>query len=211
MITGGAWVVVAVLGACGGDDGAPAIDASEIDGPDVDGAPDALEVDAAIDGAIDGAPATFTLTSTAIVAGGVIPDMYSCQGTNVSPPLAWTGAPSAPGFAMVFTDVTNTANPFLHSIIWDIPGSATSLPENIAKVYMPPDPAGSKQPLGYNGQTRGYLGPCPGSMHRYEYVLVAVDAYPLPGLDMQSTRFVVRDTINAHATARATLAATFTP
>ena len=74
-------------------------------------------------------------------------------------------------------------------------------------------PAGAKQPLGYDGQTRGYLGPCPGSMHRYEFALVAVDVNPLPGLGMGSTRFAVRDAIAAHAVAggRATLTATFTP
>jgi len=129
----------------------------------------------------------------------------------VSPPLAWTGGPTAPGYALIFTDITNTQNPFLHSIIWDIPGDATSLPENIQKVYMPPVPAGSKQPIGYDGQTRGYLGPCPGSMHRYEFALYPVDVNPLPGLSMSSTRTQVRDAILAHDTAVARLTATFTP
>jgi Raf kinase inhibitor-like YbhB/YbcL family protein len=209
--------LIVVLGACGGgdDDGdgstndGPAIDGpDDVDGPAID-APDPIDgpdIDAPID-----APAAFALTSTAITEGGVIPDMYSCQGVNVSPPLAWTGGPTAPGYALVFTDITNTQSPFLHSIIWDIPGNVMSLPENVEKVYMPPVPAGSKQPIGYNGQTRGYLGPCPGSMHRYEFALYAVDVYPLPGLGMSSTRTQVRDVILAHDTAVARLTATFTP
>jgi phosphatidylethanolamine-binding protein (PEBP) family uncharacterized protein len=201
------------LAACGGDDAAGPIDAPSEDGAAVDSA-QAIDAPRVVDGPlIDGPPAPFALTSTAIAEGGVIPVIHSCRGANTSPPLTWTGGPTAPGYALVFTDITTPANPFLHSIIWDIPGNATELPVGVQKVYLPPTPAGAKQPLGYDGQTRGYLGPCPGSMHRYEYALVAVDVNPLPGLSMTSTRFVVRDAITAHAVAagRATLTATFTP
>ncbi len=199
-------MAIAAIAACGSDDNPPAIDAATTDAVELDTAP---PIDAA---AIDGPAVTFSLTSTVITEGGVIPDAYSCSGANISPPLAWTGAPTAPGFALIFDDITNLPNPpFLHSLIWDIPGTATSLPENIQKVFMPPTPAGSKQPIGYNGSTRGYLGPCPGSMHRYRFTLYAVDVYPLPSLTMQSDRFAVRDAILAHDTASATLTATFTP
>jgi phosphatidylethanolamine-binding protein (PEBP) family uncharacterized protein len=197
-----------VLVACGSDSADP-IDAADTDGTPSDGSVDA-PADASGDGPAIDAPAAFTLTSTVITEGGVIPDMYSCQGTNVSPPLTWTGGPAAPGYALVFTDVT-TSPGFLHSIIWDIPGGTVALPENVQKVYMPPVPAGSKQPLGYNNTTRGYLGPCPNSMHSYAYALHAVDVYPLPSLSMTSARDVVEDAILAHSTARATLTATFTP
>lgn len=205
--------VILILAACGGDDAAspvdaPADDTGTIDSPAMIDAPQ--PIDAA---AVDAPTVTFALTSTAITEGGVIPLVHSCRGANMSPPLAWTGGPAAPGYALVFTDITTPANPFLHSIIWDIPGTATSLPQGIAKVYMPPVPVGAKQPLGYDNATRGYLGPCPGSMHRYEYALVAVDANPLPGLGMASGRVAVRDVITAHALpgGRATLTATFTP
>lgn len=197
------------LVACGGDDTTTAIDAAAEDGATVD---TAVAIDAlAIDGASPDAPTVaFTLTSATVTEGGVIPDAHSCQGANISPALTWTGGPTAPGYALVFTDLSTN---FLHSVIWDIPGATTSLPENVQKVFMPPVPAGAKQPIAYDGQTRGYLGPCPGSMHRYEYALVAVDANPLPGLSMSSSRTVVRDTILAHAlpAGRATLTATFTP
>ncbi len=205
--------IALTLAACGGDDAASPVDAPADDGATVD-SPVTIDAVLAIDGpAIDAPPAAFVLTSTAITEGGVIPVVHSCRGANTSPPLAWTGGPTAPGYALVFTDITTPASPFLHSIIWDIPGTATSLPEGIQKVYMPPVPAGAKQPLGYDNSTRGYLGPCPGSMHRYEYALVAVDANPLPGLSMASNRVAVRDAITAHALAggRATLTATFTP
>ena len=202
--------LVLTLVACGGDDGGGPIDAVGGDGASTDAAIDAAPLDGPL---VDGPPAAFALTSAVITEGDVIPVVHSCRGANTSPPLTWTGGPTAPGYALVFTDITTPANPFLHSIIWDIPGTATELPVGIQKVYMPPVPAGAKLPLGYDGQTRGYLGPCPGSMHRYEFALVAVDVNPLPGLSMGSTRFAVRDAIAAHAVAggRATLTATFTP
>jgi hypothetical protein len=207
-------LVLSGAAACGGDDGG----SGDIDAPGVD-APsggDGGNTDAAIDGpGIDAPPAALALTSTAIVEGGVIADMYSCQGVNVSPPLAWTGGPSAAGYAIVFTDISPGSG-LVHSVIWDIPPTTMSLPENVEKVYMPATPAGAKQPLGYDGATRGYLGPCPGSMHTYQFALYAVDQNPLTdangtALSMSTTRNQARTAILAHDTAMATLTATFTP
>lgn len=191
--------------ACGNDDdGSGVVDAPTVDAAGTD--PDGAAIDSGT--AIDAAPMALSLMSTAITEGGTIADMYSCQGTNVSPPLAWTGGATPAGWAIVFTDMNNG---LVHSAIWDIPASATSLPENVMKAYMPTTPAGAKQPLAYDNQTRGYLGPCPNTMHTYQFALYAVDANPLPGLGMTSTRAQVRTAILAHDTATATLTATFTP
>src|SRR5205085_5460017 len=86
IVTG---LLLAGAAACGGDDdGSVAIDAPPgIDAP-------AADIDAAIDAPTD-APAALALTSTALTEGGVVPTMYSCNGTNVSPPLAWTGGATA--------------------------------------------------------------------------------------------------------------------
>lgn len=193
------------VAACGGDDGGSgAIDAPTTDAPGNDGG----DTDAAIDAQSIDATAALVLTSTAITEGGPIADMYSCQGANVSPPLAWTGGPSAPGYALVLVDMSNM---LVHSAIWDIPGTTMSLPENVEKVYMPAVPAGAKQPLAYDNSTRGYLGPCPGTPHTYQFQLYAVDEHPLTGLSMTSSRANVRTAILAHDTALATLTATFTP
>ena len=75
-------------------------------------------------------PNFWPIRLAAITAGGTIPVMFSCRGTNVSPPLAWTGGPSAPGYAVVLTDRNNN---LVHSIIWDIPGTRTDLPEQNQK------------------------------------------------------------------------------
>lgn len=198
-------VVVLVAAGCGGDDGGGAIDAAEL--PDA-ATPDASSPDAAVDAATDAPTAALSLTSTAISEGGTIPTMYTCRGANVSPPLAWTGGSPAPGYAVVLTDLSNG---LVHSILWDILGTTSSLPENVAKVYEPPVPAGARQPLAYDNQTRGYLGPCPPNQHTYQHALYAVDVHPLPGLGMSSTRAQVLAAIRDHDTAMATLTATFTP
>ncbi len=82
------------------------------------------------------------------------------------------------------------------------------------KIAEPTTPAtlvGSKQPFAYDNSTRGYLGPCPGSMHTYQFAVFAVDANPLPGLTLASNRAAVKTAILAHDTVTATLTATFTP
>ena len=193
--------VLAAMAACGGDDGSG-----------IDGGSAAIDAGAgAIDGpgqGPDGATGMLALTSTALTEGGIIAAVYSCQGANISPPLAWTGGPSAPGYAVVLTDLSNG---LIHSIIWDIGGDVRELPENVAKMAEPPVPAGSKQPLAYDNSTRGYLGPCPGSTHTYQFKLIAVDARPLPGVTLASNRAAVAAALGTHEVASATLSSTFTP
>lgn len=200
-------LVLCTLAACGGDDDGAAIDATPGDTGATDAAVDAA-IDGATDAAIDAAPTTLTVTSPVLVDGGAFPRMYTCRGVDVSPPLTWTGGPVAQGYAVTLVDLTNG---LLHAAIWDIPGNVTSLPENVMKVYAPPVPAGAKQPLAYDGTTRGYRGPCPQTAHMYRFTVYAVDAGPLPGLSMTSTRAEVQAAILAHDLASATLTATFTP
>ena len=38
----------------------------------------------------------FSLRSSAFAANGAIPALYTCEGSDISPPLAWSNAPSAP-------------------------------------------------------------------------------------------------------------------
>lgn len=150
----------------------------------------------------------FTLTSTAFAEGGAIPAAHACAGTNVSPPLAWTGAPSdAKSFAIVFDDRTTD---FLHSVIYDIPAATTELPADVQKVYQPSNVPGAKQTRSY-ANTYGYAGPCPNSKHTYEFVLYALDVETLPGMTQQSTRAAARAAIEAHDMAQTKLTGTYTP
>lgn len=191
------------LAACGGGGGDDEGDDTGDDAPEVDappGAADAPEADADSD--------DFALTSPAFAEGGVIPDENACVGSNVSPELAWTGGPAAQSYAIVFTDLDNG---LIHSVIYDIPSSATGLPAEVDNAYAPADVPGAHQPLAYDNDTRGYLGPCPGTTHTYEFELFALDVATLPGASEGTTRAQAATLINEHDLASTTLSGTFTP
>ncbi len=80
-----------------------------------------------------GAPAKLTVSSTAFKNGEAIPADYTADGRNVSPPLAWSGAPSGTReFALILDDPdAPTPQPFVHWVIYKIPGNATGLPEAV--------------------------------------------------------------------------------
>jgi hypothetical protein len=112
----------------------------------------------------------FTLTSTAFGAGEVIPRRYSCDGENVSPPLAWTGVPSGAGALVLFVDDPD-ARGFVHWIVLDLPGADGDLPEGVSPSADPPQ----------QGRTDfgdvGWGGPCPPSgTHHYRFALTAITA-----------------------------------
>jgi Raf kinase inhibitor-like YbhB/YbcL family protein len=172
-------VAVISLVGCGGDDGgSPVTVDGSIDSP--------LTVDAAI----DSPPAlTFALTSTAYAEGATIPVVHTCDGANTSPPLAWTNPPAGTmSFAVIFTDRSNMLT---HSVIYDIPSTAMTLPANVQKVYAPNNVTGAHQTTGYDNSTRGYLGPCPPTAqgpHTYELALYALSVATLPNGSMATTK-----------------------
>lgn len=138
-------IVLVLLAACGGGSDPKATDAA-IDG---------TTVDAAVDAPPAGA---FTVTSPMLAAGALFDAANTCDGANTSPQLVWTAGPTGTmSYAVVFTDKTNA---LIHWIIYDIPASATGLPADVQKAYMPSNVTGAKQTLSYQN-VRGYLGPCP--------------------------------------------------
>ncbi len=116
------------------------------------------------------------VTSAEFDPGGTIPAKYTCDGLDVSPPLAWTaGVPGGTrSFALIVDDPDAPSGTFTHWVLFNLPAQATGLPENV-----PREPAlsnGARQ--GTNGFRRiGYGGPCPpGGTHRYVFRLDALDA-----------------------------------
>ncbi|WP_308258384.1 YbhB/YbcL family Raf kinase inhibitor-like protein [Saccharothrix obliqua] len=137
----------------------------------------------------------FTLSSAAFANGGVIPKVHECTSgdsdpakKNESPPLAWSGAPTAAkSYAIVMRDLDN-AN-LIHWVIYDIPVSATSLPQNVQHAYRPAVPAGARQ-VYYRGSASlyGYQGPCsPSTVNTYEFVVHALNQSSLTNLDNNSS------------------------
>jgi len=119
-----------------------------------------------------------SLSSTAFQDGTAIPLKYTCDGADVSPPLAWNGAPPrAAAFALIADDPDAPAGTWVHWVLYNVPGTATQLPENVAKADALPDLGGALQ--GRNDFRRaGYGGPCPppGPAHHYLFKLYALDA-----------------------------------
>ncbi len=166
------------------------------------------------DAAIDAPPTgggTFTLTSATISEGGTFPLAHVCAnkgGMNLSPALTFANVPAGTqSFAVVLTDISY---PLVHSAIYDVPKTATGLPADVDKVYAPPDVPGAHQTNAYSGM-RGYAGPCPGSMHTYQFKVYALATATLPNATMSTTKDQVVSTASASNLGTATLTATFTP
>jgi Raf kinase inhibitor-like YbhB/YbcL family protein len=119
--------------------------------------------------------ATFPLSSDAFTSNATMPVELTCEGGDVSPPLAWSAPPAGTkSFALVVydPDAPDPAAPkqtWVHWVVYDIPGSASSIPKG------GPIPDGSRAGLNDFKRT-AYGGPCPPiGRHRYFHVVYAVD------------------------------------
>ena len=150
----------------------------------------------------------FTLTSTAFGDGAAIPIKHTCDGVDVSPPLAWSGAPAGTrSFALIADDPDAPAGSWVHWVVYKLPAAVSELPENVAKVESL-DLGGARQ--GRNDFRRpGYGGPCPppGPAHRYFFTLYALDA-PL-ALKAGALRKDVETAMEGHVLGSAQLMGTY--
>ncbi|MCW5806620.1 MAG: YbhB/YbcL family Raf kinase inhibitor-like protein [Deltaproteobacteria bacterium] len=185
---------VLAVAACGNDSNSPAIDAPPaVDAPAPDG------------------PGTFTLTSPMLTEGAAFALDNTCAGADVSPQFDWVSPPAGTmSFAMTLIDKT-IPNGFVHSVIYDIPGTATGLPADVDKAYEPADVPGAHQTASFRPQVRGYAGPCPQQIHTYEFALHALDVAALPGATMQTNRQQAITLIEQHSLGKATLTGSHDP
>jgi Raf kinase inhibitor-like YbhB/YbcL family protein len=153
---------------------------------------------------------TMKLTSTVFAHDAAIPSRYTCDGPNVSPQLAWSGAPAATkSFALVVTD-PDAPDPkapkmtWVHWVIYDLPAEATGLREAVPPKGLPP---GTQEGANDWGRT-GYGGPCPPiGRHRYVHTLYALDTV-LSDLD-KPTRAKLLAAMQGHVLATAELIGTY--
>lgn len=119
---------------------------------------------------------TLQITTTAFPNGGTIPQKFTCDGPDVSPLLAWSEPPAGTkAFALIMDDPDAPAGTWVHWVLYDLPASASGLPENVPK--QPELEDGARQ--GRNDfRKTGYGGPCPpaGKPHRYFFRLYALDS-----------------------------------
>jgi len=120
-----------------------------------------------------GGLAMLTVTSTSFADGAEIPAKYAgAQG--ISPQLSWSGAPAtATSYVLIMHDVDvaipagNLTNDITHWVVWNIPGSTTSIPEG------GPVPTGANQ-ISMRGPQ--YMGPAPPPGHPYHHYIFQVYA-----------------------------------
>ena len=147
------------------------------------------------------------LTSPVFTHNGTIPKVYTCQGKDMSPALAWSGLPSGTKSVALIVDDPDVPDPaapkreWVHWVLYNIPPATTGLPES-AKL-----PAGARE--GKNDWDRlGYGGPCPPiGRHRYFHKLYALDVV-LPDLN-EPTKATLLDAMEGHVLGEAELVGTY--
>ena len=152
-----------------------------------------------------------TLTSPAFAAGEPMPRRYTCDGDDVSPPLAWTGVPDGTrSFALIVDDpdAPDPAAPrrvWVHWVLYNLPSSARELPEQASGAGLPADAREGR----HDGGGRGWSGPCPPiGRHRYFHKLYALDAV-LPDLGKGAVKADLERAMNGHVLASAELMGTY--
>lgn len=121
---------------------------------------------------------TLQISSAGFDHKGKIPSVYTCEGKDTSPPLAWQGVPAGTRSLVLIVDDPDAPDPkaprmtWVHWVLFNIPPDAEGLPEGATEKDLPP---GTRQ--GMNDWKRtGYGGPCPPiGRHRYFHKLYALD------------------------------------
>jgi Raf kinase inhibitor-like YbhB/YbcL family protein len=150
-----------------------------------------------------------TLTTSAWPDGGQVPIKYSQAGAEVSPPLEWSGAPQGiVSYVIIFHDVDaaagNGTDDLLHWMLWNIPGTAASLPEGLPPLSQLPD--GTRQISGTGPYYRGPGALASGPAHHYVLELFALDAtvdVPAVGQSPAQTRAAVIAAMAGHVRGKA--------
>jgi Raf kinase inhibitor-like YbhB/YbcL family protein len=115
------------------------------------------------------------LSSPAFGDGDRIPTKYTCDGQDVSPPLAWSNPPAGTqSLALIVDDPDAPAGVFTHWLLFNIPSDSRNLPGAVP--VQAELTSGALQGKNDFGRT-GYGGPCPpaGRPHRYQFTIYALD------------------------------------
>jgi Raf kinase inhibitor-like YbhB/YbcL family protein len=153
---------------------------------------------------------TFAVTSTAFSPGSAIPKRYTCEGDDVSPPLAWSGPPAGTKSFVLIVDDPDAPDPaapkltWVHWVLYDIASTTRDLAEGVTPSALP---SGTRE--GINDWKRtGYSGPCPPiGRHRYSHKLYALDT--LLGDLGRPTKAKLEAAMRGHVLAQAELVGTY--
>lgn len=119
-----------------------------------------------------------TIRSAAFEDGGEIPIRHTCEGAELSPPLAWTGVPGGARSLALVVDDPDAPDPaapqrtWVHWVLYDLPPDVGGLGEGLHHGALP---AGAREGLN-DWRRTGWGGPCPPiGRHRYFFKLYALD------------------------------------
>ncbi len=129
---------------------------------------------------------TMKLTSRAFENGVRLDAVYTVEGQDISPPLAWSAPPAGTkSFAIICDDPDAPSarhpgpEPWVHWVIFNIPGEMSEIPPKVGQDREPGEISGARQ--GRNSWPEnniGYRGPAPphgSGPHRYVFRLYALD------------------------------------
>jgi Raf kinase inhibitor-like YbhB/YbcL family protein len=150
-----------------------------------------------------------TLSSSAFANNESIPERYTCEGADVSPPLAWHGVPARAVSLALIVDDPDAPDPkapqrtWVHWVLYNAPVRCDGLPEGAKASALLPMQEGQN-----DWRTVGYRGPCPPiGRHRYFFKLYALDAQ-LPDLD-RPTKARLLSAMQGHVLSEAHLIGTY--
>ena len=153
---------------------------------------------------------TLTLNSPDFVHNGPMPARLTCDDRDLSPPLHWSGVPAGAQSLALIVDDPDAPDPaaprmtWVHWVLYNMPPTATGLPEGVVAHALPP---GTREGLNDWGRT-GYGGPCPPiGRHRYFHKLYALDTV-LPDLG-KPTKAALEQAMAGHVLASTELVGTY--
>jgi Raf kinase inhibitor-like YbhB/YbcL family protein len=150
------------------------------------------------------------ISSPAFKANQLIPQQYTCDGRDVSPPLAWSEVPAQAKSLVLIVEDPDAPDPaapkmvWVHWVLYNLPVASAGLAEAIAASALP---SGTGE--GVNDWKRtGYGGPCPPiGRHRYYFRLYALDTV-LPDLH-KPTKAKLLQAMSGHVLAEADVVGTY--
>ena len=114
------------------------------------------------------------ITSPAFKHMRPIPEVHTCNGADISPPLEWSELPAETKSVVLICDDPDAPRAtWVHWVVYDMPPTCRALPQGVEKTTTLT--IGGEQ--GKNDfQKIGYDGPCPpGGTHRYFFKVYALD------------------------------------
>lgn len=147
------------------------------------------------------------LNSSAFTQFADIPSQYTCEGSDQSPPLAWSGVPADAKSLVLIVDDPDAPDPaapqmtWVHWLLYNITPHSTGI--GAVRSGKSELPAGTLEGLNDWKQT-GYRGPCPPiGRHRYFHKLYALDVV-LPALH-PATKATLERAMQGHIMAQCEL------